>query len=702
MITEHSLPSSGYDQLPRPKPKSNESKAAIRLLAYWEKNIIPKIIEFVRSTYKPWEMEFAFEQLRFPLRHGDQQKALEEALIMLEKKLPAGCVIPDDSYDWSAKMPEECIVGSWFLVKLQELKSVFGIDEIVVMLKAIDLDSKIGLVEYVDIESMRYNIWIPLKYMYDPPVPLNTPAAWSQLQDLKNMYKSKLMAASAFYAKKIIINHFTTKGSIRNILDHYSEYSNCPVTGVKNTIKEIQDTSSSIQLESISKANLTKNDLGELVYLWDNHLKNKEDSESSNNSKIQLIETELINMINSQDKTDLLQLGTWIYKQWDILSENINKQRIDIDICREYQKYAGITDSASVTPEGQEIIECRDNSILLPLHWLFSSDNFSKLNVGMSVTFDKHSYFWCSTATLKFYSDERGANMIAEISSASEQGVQIRPLLFDYGKVWWVFDAGTSAILPKHMQSNVTGSLKWTITLIPYEWTTWWTVTNCISNSLMKSHKKENEEIEKQVYSGLISQLTKFFKNASAPASINSIILQILNKLIQNFRTLRLKSEDLNEDGSIEKHFERIQVDKTFIQDLIFEADMLRTNQSEYTGPKAMFSSYIQNLVELIVGTLLPTSRKEKLNSLSDLIECPKWLESVAQAGHILAHLESSKNQLSNDVEELIYEQTKISSQWERVLIISKLPTDFTRSKIEEKLIEIIRKHRGTILDKID
>mmetsp|Transcript_1514 Transcript_1514/g.1801 ORF Transcript_1514/g.1801 Transcript_1514/m.1801 type:complete len:123 (+) Transcript_1514:1233-1601(+) len=121
-------------------------------------------------------MEFAFEQLRFPLRHGDQNKALEEALIMCEKNMPKGCVIPDNSYDWSAKMPEECIVGSWFLVKIPELKSVFGVDEIVVMLKAIDLESKIGLVEYIDIESTRYNIWIPLKYMYDPPVPLNVPA----------------------------------------------------------------------------------------------------------------------------------------------------------------------------------------------------------------------------------------------------------------------------------------------------------------------------------------------------------------------------------------------------------------------------------------------------------------------------------------------------------------------------------------------
>jgi len=57
--------------LPEPIPKRNTSEAALKLLAYWEKNIIPKIIEFVRTTYKPWEMEFYFEQLRFHLRNGD-------------------------------------------------------------------------------------------------------------------------------------------------------------------------------------------------------------------------------------------------------------------------------------------------------------------------------------------------------------------------------------------------------------------------------------------------------------------------------------------------------------------------------------------------------------------------------------------------------------------------------------------------------
>jgi len=46
-------------------------------------------------------MELYFEQLRHHLRRNDQPKALEEALIMWEKKIPAGVTIPDDDHDWS-------------------------------------------------------------------------------------------------------------------------------------------------------------------------------------------------------------------------------------------------------------------------------------------------------------------------------------------------------------------------------------------------------------------------------------------------------------------------------------------------------------------------------------------------------------------------------------------------------------------------
>jgi hypothetical protein len=88
-------------------------------LAYWEKNIIPKIIEFVRTTYKAWEMEFYFEQLRHHLRNGDSVKALDDAMTMCEKKMPQGCIVPDEHYDWTCKMIEECVVDTWALAKFK-------------------------------------------------------------------------------------------------------------------------------------------------------------------------------------------------------------------------------------------------------------------------------------------------------------------------------------------------------------------------------------------------------------------------------------------------------------------------------------------------------------------------------------------------------------------------------------------------------
>lgn len=198
------------------------------------------------------------------------------------------------------------------------------------------------------------------------------------------------MAASAYYAKKIITNHFMNKGSIK-LLDHY--YTPCPVSSMINAFHELQDSSLSMNLENISKLSLSKHDLKDLVFICDNNIKHHEEVELASHSNNSLIEAELIDMIKSGKNDEINQLYSWIQQQWDVLSDNIKKQQINIDICKEYQKYTGITDTSLVTPEGQEIIECRDNSVLLPLHNLFPLEIVNKLNIGMVVSFDKHSYF---------------------------------------------------------------------------------------------------------------------------------------------------------------------------------------------------------------------------------------------------------------------------------------------------------------------
>ena len=153
--------------------------------------------------------------------------------------------------------------------------------------------------------------------------------------------------------------------------------------------------------------------------------------------------------------------------------------------------------------------------------------------------------------------------------------------------------------------------------------------------------------------------MTSFFRETSAPASLNIFILQILNKLIQNYRTLKLKyesnyvsQEEDDYQNAIKDHFDRIHVSKPLIQELINEATILKPNQSDLTGAQTLFSEYLQTQIELIVGTLLPTARGEKIRSLKDLIELPRWLEKVAIAGQILAYFNSPEHLLSKDIEE--------------------------------------------------
>lgn len=99
---------------------------------------------------------------------------------MLENKLPNGLVIPDENYDWSAKIIEECMVGSWLLSKiklrsssesihsssfsmvLSKLQSL-GIEEILVQLKAVDARTNAILAEYTDYDTMQSHfLWIPI------------------------------------------------------------------------------------------------------------------------------------------------------------------------------------------------------------------------------------------------------------------------------------------------------------------------------------------------------------------------------------------------------------------------------------------------------------------------------------------------------------------------------------------------------------
>jgi hypothetical protein len=68
--------------------------------------------------------------------------------------------------------------------------------------------------------------------------------------------------------------------------------------------------------------------------------------------------------------------------------------------------------------------------------------------------FKKSGAYMTPTSKVQFYSDENKINLESEISAGSEGKRDLPPLLLNHGNLWVNFDAGTTALLPKHKQTD--------------------------------------------------------------------------------------------------------------------------------------------------------------------------------------------------------------------------------------------------------
>lgn len=96
------------------KEYSESSNTFIRenkLLKYWEKHIIPRIQNYVKSSFQKYEMEYFFESLRQPLRSGNQEAAVKIAYTLCGGRLPDFVTIPSSDTDWTGLMIEDVNVG---------------------------------------------------------------------------------------------------------------------------------------------------------------------------------------------------------------------------------------------------------------------------------------------------------------------------------------------------------------------------------------------------------------------------------------------------------------------------------------------------------------------------------------------------------------------------------------------------------------
>ncbi|RLN89280.1 hypothetical protein BBJ28_00013490, partial [Nothophytophthora sp. Chile5] len=87
-----------------------------KMLEYWEKNVIPAIETYVSGSFKSYEMDYFFAQLREPLREGNSAAALKIAFTLCDGHVPSGCHYPDPDTDWSALQIDDVEAGARYLI----------------------------------------------------------------------------------------------------------------------------------------------------------------------------------------------------------------------------------------------------------------------------------------------------------------------------------------------------------------------------------------------------------------------------------------------------------------------------------------------------------------------------------------------------------------------------------------------------------
>ena len=221
----------------------------------------------------------------------------------------------------------------------------------------------------------------------------------------------------------------------------------------------------------------------------------------------------------------------WCIVNWYSISERIRSDRAVFDLCHEHDKF--------VNREGNSSEDEDLNGQLFPIHSLIPKCDSSA--IGTLLMFKKSGAHLTPTSKIQFYSDGNKVNQVNEISAGNEGKRDLPPLLLGHGSVWVHFDAGTTALLPKHQQIDQRSSLPCAVVQIPNTWTVCCWLTETLTNALLASNVKAAFAID--IYQKLIGALTTFYEEAKAPSQLKSIIFSLLTRLIIKLRHIYQRAE---------------------------------------------------------------------------------------------------------------------------------------------------------------
>jgi len=666
-LTDYTLPASSFlSALPESNPsKSNYS--ALKMLKHWEKYIIPRIQEFVKTSFKKYEMEEFFEQLRFPLRQGNQQRAAEIALVLCDQRLPAGVVLPDANHDWSAMTLDECIIGNRALVKIKSkhlahteiptLKKLDsqGVDSISVIIRAVDLRASLVLAEFIDEEHQELMyIWVPASAISNPEMPLRMPA--TSYDQLLSKYQELDIAVTAVYARHTLLQ-FLESSNLETLTQLISVNDIVKWT-VEDDLSEdcvgggLQQCNDCFYPVGFSKEEQT---VSQTVY---------EPAAKTLSRGLSWLKREVVSR-------HIEQLQTWATLAWNDLAQEIVSNARNMDMLEIATAINGPIESQLSTTQNI-IADVGGEKKPFPLHLPNSN------HCGLIVAF-KRNAFLCSNSTLKFYADAECTELLHEIRTDKQGKGNLTPLVFKNGKVWCSYSTFLDPTVSPYSQTLSSPSiLKSRIYGVPTAWTTVVWLTETLSELLSLNVTADSLNSVKS----LLNSVCNFMSTSNAPAVLRQMVFRLITRML---RRIRYMNAELGTS---------VTLDEDWLNTLVEEIKQWRDN--EFEGQGTFFSSYIQEGVETIITSLLPCDIKEACEPILNF-ELLDWMVQVQRAVEFLNYFRG-EGQMNPEIRRKIIENLK-HNQWAHVYCLKGLPADVPDEEKKAKIVEVLKGLNYRIID---
>ena len=652
-VTSFTLPASSFLTFNPQLSTSSSDLTNYKMLRYWEKHIITRIQDYVRSSFRPIEMDYFFAQLRQPLRIGDVHKASEVANVLCDYRLPSGLVLPDQKHDWSALVIDEVQIGRSCLVKITEkliqqvesnsIRRMFaqGIVQFSVVLRAIDSRAACLLVEFYDNERLETNlVWLPISSVY--PVETHVPAV-NQIRDLQALYSELNGKVGAIYAKKILLQSMTAvpKGLLSTIdvirMAVTDELQENRVDGWKLNRPDFYSLNPNHAQSSI-------------IY----YIHTPEEAVQAT-PKLNWIENTII---NSREP----ELVEWCVINWHKLRDDLSESARSLDIVEVTTALMGPQLPLPSTPENI-ISENHSDHKYFPLH--SQDSNFC----GLVLCF-KQDAFLCSNSKLQFFSDAEGTDLIFEVKAGTQGKGSLSPIVFQTGKVWCKH---FTFIDIKCSQYNTNFSGPSILNCRVYGIHESWTLTTWLTEVLSATLAKSPSEDKISLVHSLLDSICEFLEGSRAPFPIKQILFRLMTRIARRLRYMN----SLFPVG--------MGVSEDWLCGLVQEMNLLR--DAEFTGSGTLYSSYIQDGVELINTLLLPWDVQKSQNVNNLYVETPAWIRNHANTLIFLnffRHEGSLTGNLLQEAEELLKHD-----QFETVLVVES-----AKSEDLEKITNTIMKFK--------